>query len=56
MLHVFDAVKEGYCKIQMHTVDTDVLVLALMAAERLKIPEVRVALGIGKNFRYLAAH
>lgn len=44
MLHVSDAVKEAYSKIQIHTVDTDVLVLAILAAQRVKIPEVWVAL------------
>ena len=38
------------------TVDTDVLVLAVTAAERLKILELWVSFGSGKNFRHLAAH
>ena len=39
MLHVVDAVKEGYTKIQTRKVDTDVLVLVITTAEMLNIPE-----------------
>ena len=46
--------EEGYCKIQIRIVDTDVFVLAIMAAQRLKIREVWVTVGTEKNFRYLA--
>ena len=54
MFHVFDAMEEGYCKIQIRIVDTDVFVLAIMAAQRLKIREVWVTVGTEKNFKYLA--
>lgn len=39
MLHVVDAVKEGYTKIQTRKVNTDVLVLVITTAEMLNIPE-----------------
>ena len=39
MLHVVDAVKAGYTKIQTRKVDTDVLVLVITTAEMLNIPE-----------------
>ena len=56
LLHLDDAVKEGYTKVSIRTVDTDVLVLAVTAAQRLNIAELWVAFGAGKTFRYLAAH
>ncbi len=48
--------KEGYKKASVHTVDMDVLVLAVTAAQRLNINELWVAFGVGKSFHYLAAH
>ena len=56
LLHLEDAVKEGYTNMSIRTVDTDVLVLAVTAAQRLKIPELWVSFGTGKNFRHLPAH
>ena len=58
LLHVEDAMKQGYTKASIRTVDTDVVVLALAAAERLSIDELWVAFGTGKSFtsRFLAAH
>ena len=40
----------------VRTVDTDVLVLAVTASQRLDITELWVTFGTGKSFRYLAAH
>ncbi len=37
-------------------VDTDVLVLAVTTAQRLDIPELWVAFGTGKHFRFIPAH
>ena len=48
--------KEGYTKVSVRTVDTDVLVLAVAAAQRLSITELWVTFGTGKGFRHLAAH
>ena len=56
LLHVEDRMKQGYTKVSIRTVDTDVVVLALAAAERLGIDELWVAFGTGKSFRLLAAH
>lgn len=56
LLHLEDAVKEGYTKLSMSTVDTDVLVLAVTAAQRLNITELWVAFGVGKSFWHLAAY
>ena len=40
----------------IRTVDTDVVVLAITSAQRLNIAELWVAFGVGKNFRFIAAH
>ncbi len=56
LLHVQDAVRQGYTKVSIHTVDTDVTVLAVTAAGCLDIEELWVAFGRGKKFRFLAAH
>ncbi len=56
LLHVEDAAMCGHTKIAIRTVDTDVLVLAVTSAQRLDIPELWVAFGTGKNFRFLPAH
>ena len=56
LLHVEDAVRQGYSKVSIRTVDTDVVVLAVTAAGRLDIDELWVAFGTGNNFRFLAAH
>ncbi len=40
----------------VRTVDMDVLVLAVTAAQRLNIIELWVAFGVGKSYHYLAAH
>ena len=56
LLHVEDAVKQGYTKVSVRTVDTDVVVLAVMAAQRLDIDELWVAFATGRSFRFIAAH
>ena len=56
LLHVEDATKQGYTKVSIRTVGTDVVVLAVAAAQRLSIDELWVAFGTGKSFRFLAAH
>ncbi|KAK3877040.1 hypothetical protein Pcinc_018219 [Petrolisthes cinctipes] len=56
LLHIQDAVRQGYTKVSIRTMDTDVVILAVAAAGRLDIDELWVAFATGKNFRYLAAH
>ena len=57
LLHVAHAVRNGHQKIMIQTVDTDVVVLAVAAAQGLKAgDEYWLAFGTGKSFRYLAAH
>ena len=55
LLHVGDAVKQGYTKVSIRTVDTDVVVLAVTAVGCLDIDELWVAFAKGKNFRFLTA-
>ena len=57
MLHVHHASKHGHNRILVRTVDTDVVVLAVMTAEKLPADvQIWLAFGTGKYFRYLAAH
>ena len=57
LLHVAHAAQHGHSRILVRTVDTDVVVLAVMVAQRLPAEdEVWLAFGTGKSFRYLAAH
>ena len=56
LLHVEDAVKQGYTKVSVRTVDTDVVLLAVMAAQRLDIDDLWAAFATGRSFRFLAAH
>ncbi len=56
MLHVADCVAQGYGKITIRTVDTDVVVLAVSIVAKLDISELWVAFGTGKTFRYIGAH
>ena len=57
MLHIAHAAQHGHQKILVCTVDTDVVVLAVMVAGRPSPEhEVSLAFGTGKNFRYLSAH
>jgi hypothetical protein len=55
-LHLEDAVKQGYSKVTVRTVDTDVVVLGVTSAHRLNITELWIAFGTGKHFRFLPAH
>ena len=54
ILHVADAINEGYMKILLRTVDTDVVILAVTAAAKLSTIselELWVPFGTGKHFR-----
>ena len=53
--HVEDTMRQGYSKVAIRTVYTDVI-LAVTAAGRLDIDELWVAFATGKNFRFLAGH
>ena len=56
ILHLADAVNEGFCTILLCTVDSDIVILAVAAASKLDVQELWVAFGTGKNFRYIPAH
>lgn len=43
------------CGTKVHQVETDVVVLAVTSAHCLSIPQLWVAFGVEKNFRFLAA-
>ena len=49
-------VKKGFRKILLHTVDTDVVILAVKAAAKLDVQELWVAFGTAKKFRYIPVH
>ena len=57
LLHVTHAAQHGHHQILIRTVDTDVVVLAVFAITYLPAGcEVRLAVGTGKSFRYMAAN
>ena len=56
MLHLKDIVMEGNSKVSIHTVDTDVVVLAIKAVECLGITELWVAFGVGESFCLIATN
>ena len=55
-LHVADAVKKGYRKLLVRTVDTDVVVVAIATLNRTKPGEFWVAFGTGGHFRFIPIH
>ena len=48
--------KQGYGKIPIRIVDTDVVVLAVTSAQRLNITELWIAFGARKNFQHWPAY
>ena len=54
--HVADAVKKGYRKLLVRTVDTDVVVVAIATLNRTKPDELWVAFGTGGYFRFIPFH
>ena len=51
-----DAVNQGYTNLSIRTVDSDIVILAVMTAQRLNIDELWFHFDTGRNFRFLAAH
>ena len=49
-LHVADAVRKGCKKVTIHTVDTDVVVLAVASFSKIAPDELWVAFGVGPSF------
>ncbi|KAK3881439.1 hypothetical protein Pcinc_014095 [Petrolisthes cinctipes] len=57
MLHVAHAAAYDHRQIQVQTVTTGVVVLAVMVAQALPcMDELWIAFGMGKNYRYIPAH
>ena len=56
LLHVAHCAKQGYRRIAIRTVDTDIVVLAIAHFQSLDIDELWICYGVGKHFRYIAAH
>ena len=56
MVHVADAIKQGFQKILVRTVDTDIVVLAVAVLPQLGRAELWIDFGTGNNLRYIPAH
>ena len=56
LLHVADAANQGFTKVVVRTVDTDVVVISVAAFHQIQLSELWVAFGTGKHFRYLPVH
>lgn len=57
MVHVADAVAQGYTKIMLRTVDTDVVALAVTCIPKLpQLEELWVHIGNSKNHKFISCH
>ena len=56
LLHVADAANQGFTKVVVRTVDTDVVVISVATFHQIQLSELWVAFGTGKHFRYLSVH
>lgn len=56
ILHAKNAVQNGFSRVVIKTVDTDVVVLAVSFVHRIAVDELWIAFGTGKHFRYIPAH
>ena len=56
LLHAADCAKQGFRKLMLRTIDTDVVVLAISSFNRLNVAEIWIAFGAGNTFRYIAVH
>ena len=54
--HAADAAKNSLKKIMLRTVDTDVVVIAVSTFQDVGLSKLWIAFGVGKHFRYIAAH
>ncbi|CAC5385043.1 unnamed protein product [Mytilus coruscus] len=56
MIHVADAVRDGFKKISITTVDTDVIVIAISVFKDTEAEEIWLAFATGKHFHYIPIH
>lgn len=56
LLHAHHAVVQGYSRIMIRTVDTDVIVLAIANFKKIGCQELWIAFGVGKHFHYIPIH
>ena len=56
LLHLEDAVQHGKSRVSIHTVDNNVVVLAVTSSQRFNISKIWIAFGAGKSFKFLACH
>ena len=56
LFHVANCAQQGYKRIAIQTVDTDVVVLAVAHFQYLDIEELWINFGFGKHFRKIPAH
>ena len=56
LLHIAHCAQQGYKRISIQTVDTDVVVLAVGHFQSLDIEELWINFGFGKHYRNIAAH
>ena len=55
-LHMSDIAECGLRRVAIHTVDTDVVILALSVFSTVSLDELWIAFGTGKSLRYIAVH
>ena len=55
-VHAYDAARNGYKKLLIRTVDTDVAVLAITNFAKLGVDELWVGYGLGKHLKNIPAH
>ena len=56
LLHAAECSRQGFNRVMIRTVDTDVMVIAISTFQQLGISELWIAFGTGKNFRYVPIH
>ena len=55
-LHALNAVQKGYRKLCVHTVDMDMVVLAISLFHQINAEELWLAFGTSSSFRYIPIH
>ena len=56
ILHLAHASSQGHIKAFVHTVDSDIIVLAIAFYEQLGLSELWIGVGSGKSFRDIPVH